>query len=130
MSLAPPAATVTSLELCDLIDISYRQLDYLCRTVLRGHGEYEPGSGRVRRFDPELVDRLRIARLLHQALPFSSMDRDNSMWPAIAGAAIAGPRPPRCGFVTMDHDGTVRYFERLDWSGDQVGTLIVPYTLD
>lgn len=49
---------VTSHELCNLTGITYRQVDYWCRTnLLTPIDEEPPGSGRSRRFHTDQIHR-------------------------------------------------------------------------
>lgn len=58
---------VLSMELIEDAGISYRQLDYWCRTDLLTPREDIHGSGWTRSFAPDQVDRARTIRLLLNA---------------------------------------------------------------
>jgi hypothetical protein len=66
--------TITSKELAALTGATYRQIDYWCS---QGHihpvEDDRPGSGAHRRFDPSLVDKVKLIVKISKAF-----NRDNS----------------------------------------------------
>jgi hypothetical protein len=116
------------VQLCDRIDISYRQLDYMCRRGLIPGQERGVGSGRRRLFERSIVDRLDLAALIRDAMPFGSMP-GSLVWTSIVEAVMAGPDPLPKGFAVLDAGGLVRYVESVRWEDVEIGALVVPYTL-
>jgi hypothetical protein len=93
---------LTSREVCHLLDLTYRQLDHVSRTVF----DNAPGSGIHRRWDDESVDRLTAAKALMDAVDFVAVIR--SPWPYLVEAVMAGPQPT-AGWVSISPDGRVTY---------------------
>lgn len=57
---------MTSVQVCRDIGITYRMLDYWCRTGIAGDDPAQ-GSGSSRRFDAEAIERLRFAAAMTHA---------------------------------------------------------------
>lgn len=102
--------TVGSKQLCDILDITIRQLDWMCReTTLRAHVQRVNGcseSGKHRRWPKNLVRRLQVAKALADAAP---RRRSQSLLPMAVEAVLAGPEPPEDGWVLLTPGGGVRY---------------------
>lgn len=66
--------TISSTELMALTGATYRQIDYWCsRGYIHPVGEDTPGSGKHRRFDKSLVDKVKLVVKISNAF-----DRQNS----------------------------------------------------
>lgn len=71
--LHPPPeklGTVSSSEFVEQTGITYRQLDYWCRQGILpvASGEANPGSGKSRRFDEDLVEKVKLVGRVCKAL--------------------------------------------------------------
>lgn len=90
-------------EVCDLLGLTFRQLDYVSRTVLRD----APGSGYHRRWDTDTIDRLTVAKALLGAIDALVLQK-NSPWPQLV-EAVMGSETPASGWVTLSPAGDVTY---------------------
>jgi hypothetical protein len=88
-----------SRQVADLAGISYRQLDYLTRTVdALSDGTMSRGSGTRRLWTPDQLARITIAALLTDAAGQANL-------PAMANAVFTvNARPPRAGWAWCSHD--------------------------
>lgn len=124
-----PAPTITlysSRDVCDLLGISYRQLDYLTRTGAVTGPDMNKGSGSRRTFTPDQVQRLAVARRLADNIP-TTRATSGSVWPRLAAAVMAGPPPPPRGFAVLDTVGTVRYPTTLTVDDVPNGSIVMNY---
>jgi DNA-binding transcriptional MerR regulator len=85
---------LSSDQVCKLVGISYRQLDYWSRTGLIEGQEDAGGSGRRRRWTPVQVERVRALQLVQKlrTLPYAEVVKllDQMRAPAIE----QGPEMP------------------------------------
>jgi hypothetical protein len=95
---------VRSADVCDLVGISYRQLDYLTRCGVV-HGQNR-GSGCRRQWDREDVLRLALARHVAGYTPGPV-----SSFPELASLALDAPTPPARGYAVLSTEPT-----RLTWA--------------
>lgn len=117
---------LTSHQLCDYLDITYRQLDHACRLGLIP--DNAQGSGTRRSFGPDTVLRLRIAAAVRQAS--ADMFHDPVPWPTVCASVMDGPTPPVAGYALLA-GRTVHYTTDealaaviVDYS---TAVLVVPY---
>lgn len=123
---APTIPLYGSVQVCDLLDVTYRQLDYLTRTgAVTGPG-MNKGSGSRRYFTPDQVKRLAVARRLAANLP-TTRATSGSVWPTLAAAVMAGPAPPARGFAVLDTVGTLRYPQELTIDDVPNGAIVLHY---
>lgn len=94
---------LSTREVCDLLGVSFRQMDYVARTVI---GD-TPGSGVHRRWDDVTIDRLTVARALLDAAGALVAPRQ-SPWPQLVDAVMAAGEPTP-GWVTLRPGGVVKY---------------------
>jgi len=97
---------MSSVEVCELIGCSYRQLDY----AVRSGAEPEvaaSGSGSRRRWSTSQVIRLALAFHVASAFP-TGAGRNQSSFPMLAAAflAVDGDDPPTSGYVVADGAAT------------------------
>ena len=79
---------MTSAEVAELAGVTYRQLDYWCRTGLLGEDLQRPtGSGYPRRFLPDDIRAVAALGLLARALPLTKTKRP--IFERVAAAARA-----------------------------------------
>jgi len=121
MDLTVP--TVSSRRLCEILGISYRQLDYACRTnpVLQAKNT---GSGNRRRFTEAEARRLYVAKMLTEAAPTVGT---TTVWPIAAREVMAGPEPLPCGFAVLSPEGWLSYRTELaatDFPTGAVGVVV------
>ena len=93
---------LSSQNVCELMDVTYRQLDYLVRCLERESIELVPidvghGGRGDRRWDPEIVRRLQVAVALANTVPHTSQ---GSPLAQMARAALDTPvTPPERGWA-------------------------------
>jgi hypothetical protein len=106
--------TLSSRDVCALLDVTYRQLDYTIRAVpeVAQLDSMNAGSGSRRRWDLATVARLFVAARLSEAVNLGG-DRRGSQWLPGVRAVMRGPVPPAQGFVILDPDGDVHYRDTL-----------------
>jgi hypothetical protein len=106
--------TLSSRDVCQLLDVTYRQLDYTIRAVpeVAQLDSMNAGSGSRRRWALATVARLFVAARLSEAVNLSG-DRRGSQWLPGVRAVMRGPVPPTQGFVILDPDGDVHYRSTL-----------------
>jgi hypothetical protein len=106
--------TLSSRDVCALLDVTYRQLDYTIRAVpeVAQLDSMNAGSGSRRRWDLATVARLSVAARLSEAVSLNG-DRRGSQWLPGVRAVMRGPTPPARGFVILDADGDVHYRDTL-----------------
>lgn len=98
--MALTAWPTTTHEVCQLLGISYRQVDYVCKFD-------RPGSGNHRRWDDVMIDRLTVAKALLDAIGFA-LAPGRSPWPQFVDAVMAADDPVP-GWVTLSPGGDVTY---------------------
>jgi hypothetical protein len=87
-----------------LIGITHRQLDHLTHDL-----ELPVSGGYHRWWDPGLVRRIQVMATLARANPFPVHQMGAQLSHALAARVMAGPEPEPVRFVTMTHDGEIRY---------------------
>jgi hypothetical protein len=102
---------LSTVEVGDLLGLTYRQLDYVSRTVLKD----VPGSGNRRRWDDASVERLTVAKALLDAID-ALVHQKHSPWPQLVDAVMAAG-DPLPGWVTLSPEGRVTYLGRVDPHG-------------
>lgn len=125
---------LASRTVCELLGISYRQLDYAIRCVdeLGSLPSMSNGSGSRRRFDIDTLRRLDVAARLAEADPANGTTQGR-MWSAAVTAVMAARRPPMTGFavLTPGPRSRVLYRSNLNVADFPVGPIggIVRYDL-
>ena len=73
---------LTSTQVCRLVGISYRQLDYWVRTgAVQSPGNMDLGSGHARRWTPEDLRRLKVvAEQVREAQMILEAFSNGSLW--------------------------------------------------
>lgn len=89
---AKDAAGYSSHAACRLTGLNYRQLDYLCRTVL----DETPGSGGARRFNESDIALLTVCRRLR------SLGSDGEELSRVVRELRSRPQPTRGWIVVTD----------------------------
>lgn len=119
----------TSTQVCEHLDITYRQLDHVCRTGAIPEQRGWTGSGFRRTFDTDTMRRLTLARILADAMPYGSATR-RSAWPDTVRSVMAADTPPTSGYAVLHGDGALYFHDALNPALVAVGCLVVPYDLD
>jgi hypothetical protein len=128
---------VRTIAVTDLLDLSFRQVDYLCRSgaidpELVGGGQ---GCGSRRVWPPEVVARLEVALALWRACPTVDTGQPGGpVWTSLVRAVMDNPvDPPWAGWVVLDDLGQVHYgsddAERGRILGRVDGALVARYVL-
>lgn len=90
-------------ELGDLLGLTYRQMDYVSRKVLKD----VPGSGNHRHWDDVTIDRLTVAKALLDGIGFALVP-GRSLWPQFVDAVMDADDPTP-GWVTISPEGRITY---------------------
>lgn len=105
-------------QVAAIVGLSYRQLDYLARTI-----DWTPGSGGHRIWSAADIRRLTIAKAIDAAAPGPGKSQRGSL-PTIARAVLAGPPPPASGWAAYFR-GLVDYGPTpTDAIGDLPGAVV------
>jgi len=104
-------SAVGTMEVVEILGVSYRRLDYAVRSVaeLQSQDSMTAGSGSRRRWDNATIARLFVAARLAEAGCFYENNRASSQLVPAARACMRGPLPPSRGFAILDADGHVHY---------------------